>query len=136
MTKEKTKLPRKSPSRANDLPATVGLIKEFRSEMMSRFSASDRKSKSIDARFESVDKRFDAVDARFESLEKKMDSGFANMDSKFDRLHAEIHRIALLVENQNSTNKFVMDQYNLLKDKDQQHNDRINHIENRLGINR
>jgi hypothetical protein len=46
-----------------------------------------------------------------------MNSKFALMDSKFDKVISEVHRIGLLVEEQNARNKFVLDGYTSLSDR-------------------
>lgn len=46
-----------------------------------------------------------------ERLTHKMDSGFARTDSKIEEVKSEVHRVALLVEEQNARNKYVMDGY-------------------------
>lgn len=48
---------------------------------------------------------------------RKVDSKFANIDAKLDKMQAEFHRLAILMEEQNSRNKFVLDGYALLHDK-------------------
>ena len=51
------------------------------------------------------------IKASISSLEKKQDARFSQMDSKFDLVLSEIHRMTVLMEEQNSRNKFVLDGY-------------------------
>ncbi|MEK6628726.1 MAG: hypothetical protein AABY53_08870, partial [Bdellovibrionota bacterium] len=58
------------------------------------------------------------IKASISSLEKKQDARFSQidarfnqMDSKVDLVLSEIHRMAVLMEEQNSRNKFVLDGY-------------------------
>lgn len=51
-----------------------------------------------------------------ERLNHQMASGFSSMKSEFHNLRAEVHRVALLVEEQNARNRFVMDGYAQLYD--------------------
>lgn len=51
------------------------------------------------------------IKSTINSLEKKIDARFNQMDSKFELVLSEIHRMAVLMEEQNSRNKFVLDGY-------------------------
>jgi hypothetical protein len=46
-----------------------------------------------------------------ERLNHRMDSGFQGLRSEMHSMKSEMHRIALLVEEQNARNKYVMDGY-------------------------
>jgi hypothetical protein len=43
-----------------------------------------------------------------------MDSKFNQMDSKLEKVLSEVHRMAIMMEEQNSRNKFVLDGYEQL----------------------
>ncbi|HPI40366.1 MAG TPA: hypothetical protein PLJ21_06150 [Pseudobdellovibrionaceae bacterium] len=75
-----------------------------------RFDAIDKRFEAIDKRFEAIDKRFDAIDKRFEALENKM-------EARFNDLKSDMHRILILLEEQNTRNKFVLDGYTLLYER-------------------
>lgn len=91
--------------KANEIAikANEAALKALEKKMEARFE-------QVDARFEQVDARFDQVDRRFDQMEKKF-------EAKFDKLIGEVHRIALLVEDQNARNKYVLDGYTSLSDR-------------------
>lgn len=62
-------------------PASVGLVKEIRSELK----------------------------ADIRSLGKRMDARFAGIESKIEGLTGEIHRVASLMEEQRNENRIVLD---------------------------
>lgn len=91
----------------DDLPATVRLVKEVRSELRAetralgskmdgkfkkvdgRFNEMESRFKKIDARFNEVDARFNRVDARFADIDArfdKVDARFAEVDARFDKV--------------------------------------------------
>jgi hypothetical protein len=72
------------------------MLTEFRQEL---------KSEITSFRLE-VSGRFKEVDARFDKV-----------DSSFLKVLAEVHRIGLMVEEQNARNKFVLDGYTSLSDR-------------------
>lgn len=122
-----------------EAPVTLAFMREFRAELMSKFSEIDARFDRVDARFEQMEARFEQVDARFEQMEarfdqvdarfeemearfeqvdariKSTDSRFDQMDAKIEQFHAEtqaaIHQVKLLVEEQNLRNKQAYDGY-------------------------
>lgn len=57
-------------------------------------------------------------------------NGFEHrIDGRFDRLQADIHRIALLVEDQNARNKFVLDGYASIYDRQEKLESRVKLLE-------
>lgn len=92
--------------RESDAPVTLGFMREFRAEIMSRFS-------EIDARFKQVDARFDKIDARLEGMDARLDG----MNGKIEQAVAEMktmnHQTKLVVEEQNLRNKQAYDGYAL-----------------------
>ena len=118
-----------------DLPATCGMLDEFRAEwreshfrLEARFDGVDAKFNSIDARFDSIDARFAEIDARFAGIDARfteidakfagIDARFAEIDARFDRLEAKIdekfaeilavvHRTLAIVEEQKSENRIM-----------------------------
>ncbi|MBL7672097.1 MAG: hypothetical protein JNM39_16555 [Bdellovibrionaceae bacterium] len=121
------------------LPATQGMLnlhqKQFKADLKSfkksmearfnqidaRFSEIDSRFNQIDARFSEIDSRFNQIDARFSEIDSRfnqIDARFSKVDSRFNHLEAqlstilsEVHRIAILMEEQNSRNKYVLDGY-------------------------
>jgi chromosome segregation ATPase len=77
------------------------------SDVNSRFSEIDSRFNQVEARFSRIDSRFDQVEARF----SKMDSRFNYMEAQLSNVLSEVHRIAILMEEQNSRNKYVLDGY-------------------------
>jgi len=124
----KTKKPRKS----DNVPATKKMVDETRAELKSDLTSLKLIMKAgfkrIDARFAKMDARFARIDARFARMEErfakteerfaKMEERFASIDERFARLEAKIssmeammHRMMVLVEEQNARNVFVLDGY-------------------------
>jgi chromosome segregation ATPase len=94
-----------------------------------RFASIDKRFDSIDKRFASIDKRFDSVDERFESLDKKIDSVKYELKADIAAVNANVSRVAVLMEEQNTRNKSVID--GLLNLSNRQ--DRLEHwVETRL----
>ncbi len=96
-------------SRTQDLPATQGMLQLVRSESKAdlRELRSEMKSgfKKIDASFNQIDARFNQIDARF----NQNDSRFDATDAKLERVLSEVSRIGILVEEQNSRNRVVLE---------------------------
>ena len=93
-------MPKKVPIKTKDLPATHGMLLEFRDELKysmeagfkridARFVDVDAGFKPIDARFGKVDVEFKRIDARFEDV----DAGFKRIDARFGKVDAEFKRI-------------------------------------------
>lgn len=90
--------------RSDDLPATQGMLilmqKQFRQDLRASEKRTDARFNQIDARFSQIDAKFSQVDAKFNQLE-----------SQISTVLSEIHRLAILVEEQNARNKYVLDGY-------------------------
>jgi hypothetical protein len=67
--------------RSNDLPVTVGMFNEFRSEISAKISG---------------------MDARIDGLEAKM-------ESRFEGVFEQLHQIRVLVETQTAQNVIALD---------------------------
>jgi chromosome segregation ATPase len=107
------------------LPATQGMLTLVQNQIKTGLLSLDKKTQSrfdtVDARFSQVDARFSQVDARFNQVDaefanmrsefSKIDSRFSEMDSKFASLHSELSRIAVIIEAQDSRNRFVLEGY-------------------------
>jgi predicted nuclease with TOPRIM domain len=130
----------------SDSLSVRGDLKSLRQEMNARFDKVDARFKEVDsrfdkvdARFKEVDSRFDKMDARFDEMDSRfdkmnarfdeMDSRFTGMNSRFDGLISEVHRIALLVEEQNARNKIVMDGLNVLFDRQERVEKRLDRLD-------
>jgi uncharacterized phage infection (PIP) family protein YhgE len=124
MTRKSSRLTLKS----KDLPATAGMLHEarhelksemtsFRLEMDARFSQIDGRFSQVDARFSQVDARFDQVDIRFNQVESSIAGLRSELKSDIEKVLAAVHRVSLLVEEQNARNKYVLDGYGLLSER-------------------
>lgn len=117
--------------RHDDLPATVGLVKEVRAELVARMDSIDHKLGSFDQRFEAMDQRFQSMDQRFESIDHRFESidhRFEAIDHKFEMVRHEagqvaekvlsaIHRTQTLMEEQRGENKIVLDGIKLVMER-------------------
>ncbi|MEQ1664384.1 MAG: hypothetical protein ABL927_03310 [Bdellovibrionales bacterium] len=133
MIKTSKKLAKKNykPKKSDHVPVTRAMLFEVRDELKhelssrffkvdARFAEMESRFDKVDARFAEMESRFDKVDARFAEMESrfdKVDARFANLDSKLEKILSEVHRIGLLVEEQNARNKFVLDGYTSLSDR-------------------
>ena len=93
------------------LPATQGMLnlhqKQFKADLKSFKKSMEARFNQIDARFSEIDSRFNQIDARF----SKVDSRFNHLEAQLSTILSEVHRIAILMEEQNSRNKYVLDGY-------------------------
>ncbi len=92
-----------------DLPATQGMLQLVRTELKSEMRAGFKK---VDARFAQMEGRFAQMEGRFAQIDERfarIDEQFALVHSGMAELTAQVSRIALAVEEQNSRNKIVMD---------------------------
>ncbi len=81
---KKTKTPSKTPIlKTGDLPATQSMLTILRKQIKSEINSS----------------------------EKRLESKINQVESKIELVLSEIHRMAILMEEQNSRNKFVLDGY-------------------------
>jgi len=94
---------KKSLPHTDNLPATIGMLKLTEKKIISKMSSE----------FKKVDAKFSQMDAKF----SQMDAKFSQMDAKFDLMMAEIHRVAISVDEQNHRNKIVLDSHELLYTK-------------------
>ncbi len=80
----------KKPLRSAEVPATAEMLYEMEERLNHR----------MDAKFKGLESKFMGLESRFEGLESRM-----------SEMKSEFHRVALLVEEQNARNKYVMDGY-------------------------
>ncbi len=111
--------------RESETPVTLGFMREFRAEILSRFSGIDARFEQIDARFEQIDARFEQIDAQFKQVDAQFDNvsaQFKQVDSKFAeigatlneglaRMDTKFHEAKLLAEEQNLRNRQAYDSY-------------------------
>ena len=107
--------------KAKDIPATQGMLdqlhkviradmKSLEKKMDARFSRVDARFSQVDARFSQVDARFNQVDARF----NQVDARLSQVESGIQLVLSEVHRVALMMEEQNKRNIFVLEGYDQL----------------------
>ncbi len=88
---KKNKPPSKIPIlKTGDLPATQSMLTTLRKQIKSEINSSEK---------------------RLESKINQVESKINQVDSKVELVLSEIHRMAILMEEQNSRNKFVLDGY-------------------------
>lgn len=125
--------------KSKDIPVTKEMLFEVRNELKSEVSGTRSDIKSLEKRMESrfldIESQFKKIDIRFLDMESrfaKIDSRLSNMDTKFDDLIATVHKISLLVEDQNARNRYVLDGYGVLTVRLDQHDTRFDHLENKV----
>jgi tetrahydromethanopterin S-methyltransferase subunit G len=94
---------------SKDLPATQGMLHLVRTEIKAEMKAGFRQ---IDSRFDLINSKFNENDSRFSQIDSRfnqIDSRFNQMDSKFEQVLSEVARVGLLVEEQNSRNRVVLE---------------------------
>ncbi len=113
---------------SNRLVASQGMIFHLENELKleirstekrlsSKINKIDARFASIDARFNQMEARFSDIDARFNQMEARfsdIDARFNIIESKLDKVLAEVHRMAVLMEEQNARNRFVLEGYDQL----------------------
>ena len=88
---KKTKTPPKIPIlKTGDLPATQSMLTTLRKQIKSEINSSEK---------------------RLESKINQVESKINQVESKIELVLSEMHRMAILMEEQNSRNKFVLDGY-------------------------
>jgi len=95
--------------RHDDLPATVGLVKEVRAELVAKIDSLDHRIDSLDHRIGSLDHRIGSLDHRIGSLDHRIDSLDHKIDSVEHKVLSAIHRTQTLMEEQRGENKIVLD---------------------------
>lgn len=104
-----------------DLPASVGLVREVRAELGAEIQAVEHRlgarimgvENSLSSRMNSLESR---LDSRMDSLEskiviqgKEMDQKFEVMNGQLQQVIASTHRAEVLMEEQRSENRIVLD---------------------------
>ena len=98
MAKKITKTKSKKPILiTGDLPATQSMLTSLQ--------------KQIKANINSSEKRLESKISHVESKINQVESKVNNIESKIELVLSEVHRMAVLMEEQNTRNKFVLDGY-------------------------
>ncbi|MEK6706878.1 MAG: hypothetical protein AAB116_27135 [Candidatus Poribacteria bacterium] len=141
MKKPKTKqnrlypIPRLTPQ-SKSLPATQGMLHLFRSELKADISElrSELKSdiKQLDAKISQVDAKVSQVEAKVSQVEAKVSQVEAKVEDVMKAVHhvaAEVARVGILVEEQNSKNSLVIEGYTGLAQRQDRLEMRIDGVE-------
>ena len=72
------------------------------------------------------------MDARFDSFNARMDARFERIEAKIEQLASSVHRIGVLVEEQNARNNIVLDGLTNLFDRQERHEERTSALEKHL----
>ena len=113
----------------------------------SRFDQIDRKFDAIDQRFATIDQQFATIDQRFDAVDQKIDGKFneamktfnARFDemmnfsnAKFEAMQTAITRNQAIIEEQNARNRFALDGYTLVYEKQLETDARLARIEKHI----
>ncbi len=112
----------KFPPQQKDLPASQGMLQLVRKEV--KIEIRELRSE-MNGKFKQVDARFDEINGRF----NEMDGKFHLMDAKFDQLSADVCRIGILMEEQNSRNQIVLEGLTGLFQRQDRQEQRMDHLE-------
>jgi uncharacterized protein YhaN len=100
----------------DEVPASVGLVNAVRAELVAQIRTVDKKVDCLDKKVDRLDKRVDALDKKVnaldkkvDALDKKVDALECKMDIGFEQLIANSHRTQVLMEEQRSENRIVLD---------------------------
>lgn len=102
--------------KSDQIPVTRKLLFGVRSELMTRHNSHDRRFDAISAQLGEINLRLDSIPSRFESLLKSLK----------DHVTAEIRKIAVISEDQNAKNLYVVDGIT-------SHSHRLENVEKRMG---
>lgn len=102
--------------RRNDVPASVRLVKEVRNELLFE-TRSIRKEigaaeKRLESKIWSVESKISSVDAKVSALASKIcsvESKICSVESKVDSISSTVHGMRVLMEEQRSENRIVLD---------------------------
>ncbi len=101
LTKKPSKRKSRAPAKSEDIPITKRLLDLTKQELKSDIT----------------------------SLRMEMKSGFSNVGAEISDVKAAVFRIEALVEEQNSRNRFVLDGFTSLHDKQDSGDKRIGNLE-------
>ncbi len=95
--------------RHDDLPATVGIVKEVRAELISEIRSVhhelDGKIMQLDGKITQLDGKITQLDGRMTQLDGK----FLTQEGKIEKVLSVVHRTQTLMEEQRSENRIVLD---------------------------
>jgi chromosome segregation ATPase len=115
------------PIKSDKVPITKEMLFGVRNELSAKIAGQSARTTRVEKRMDTIEKRMDALEKRMGNLEKRMDNleqSMANLILEMQRLTAEVHRIGLLVEQQNANNRYVLDGYAMIYDRQDKLDDR------------
>ena len=126
--------------RDDKVPVTLKLLDlrmaEVKGEVTTHRLETKAEFAKIDARFEQIDQRFTSIDQKFDAMEQKFDGKFntliAHMDAKFEALYTLNTKTLAIVEEQNACNRFALDGYTLVYEKQLETDARLARIEKHI----
>jgi chromosome segregation ATPase len=119
-TKKKT-----SKKKSGEIPVTKNLLDLTEQKLTSQITSLRLEMK---AGFTRIDSRFTSIESKFTSIESK----FTGMDAKFASLDAKLSGMMALLEEQNSRNRYVLDGYTSLNDKQESTEARVEELEKKV----
>ncbi len=119
------------PAKKN-LPATQEMLRrvrnELKAEMKAGFKNVESKFDQMESRFNQIDSKFSQNDSRFSQIESRfsqIDARFNQTDAKMELVLSEVARIGVLVEEQNSNNRIVLEGLSGLWQRQEQFESRL-----------
>ncbi len=120
---------------AADVPATSGMLSGVRIELIERIEQSREEANAnslrLNAKIDAVDAKVDAVDAKVDAVNAKIDVVSAELKAQMHGMQGQMARIEVLVEEQNSRNKVVLDGITALLSRQSRVEERLDRLEAR-----
>ncbi len=108
-------------ARFNQVDARFNQVDAHFKNIDARFNQVDARFNQVDAHFKNIDARFNQVDARFNQVDAQLHS----LKSELKAMNSSIHRSLVLLEEQEARNKYVLDGYQSLHDRQDHFEQRI-----------
>ena len=144
-------------TRHSDLPASVGLVNEVRSEVLAEIRSShlhldakittldgnmktfDGKFASLDGKISTLDGKISTLDGKITSLEGKittldgkitiLDGRVTRVEGKIEEVLAVAHRTQALMEEQRSENRIVLDGLKAFTERQDRFEERLDRLQ-------
>lgn len=156
---QRTKKPKPSPKKSGEIAVSYSALSEteqslkhsitslglelrsVETRLTAKQNALEEKIDAVEARLNAkidavearLNAKIDAVEARLnakiDAVEAKLDAKITKLDSKLELVLAAVHRVAALVEEQNSRNRYVLDGYASLYDAQEDIKARLEKLE-------
>ena len=121
-------MPKTKPLNKRDVPATVGLVKEVRNELRADMRAlrEDVKSEIASVKGE--------LKSEIASVNTNLKSEISKTNSSLHRLESEVAKIKVLVEEQRSENRIVLDGFNNFRERQDRFEVRLDEMHDTLKV--